>query len=113
LNQKSEALEAFKGFKTWAEKEAGTSIKCLRTDRGDEYNSKEFTEFCSTHGVNRQLTAAYTPQQNGVAEQKNRTIMNMVPPCCQRNKCRRNYRLKRQIGRFTFLIDVQQQLLKT
>ena len=78
LNQKSEALEAFKGFKTWAEKEAGTSIKCLRTDRGGEYNSKEFTEFCSTHGITRQLTAAYTPQQNGVAERKNRTIMNMV-----------------------------------
>jgi len=68
LNKKLEALEVFKEFKTWAEKEAGTSIKCLRTDRGGEYNSKEFTDFCSTHGITRQLMAAYTPQQNGAEE---------------------------------------------
>ncbi|CAA7032829.1 unnamed protein product [Microthlaspi erraticum] len=53
-------------------------IKCLRTDRGGEYNSGEFREFCDKHGIKRHLTTAYTPQQNGVAERKNRTIMNMV-----------------------------------
>jgi len=78
LNEKSEAFNKFKDFKTLIEKEAGTSIKCLRTDRGGEFNSKELTEFCNEHGINRQLTTAYTPQQNGVAERKNRTIMNMV-----------------------------------
>ena len=40
--------------------------------------SNEFGEFCKTHGMTRQLTAAFTPQQNGVAERKNRTIMNVV-----------------------------------
>jgi len=34
--------------------------------------------FCKNQGIQRQLTATYTPQQNGVAERKNRTIMNMV-----------------------------------
>ncbi|CAL2235241.1 unnamed protein product [Prunus armeniaca] len=50
-------------------------IKVLRTDRGGEYNSKAFENFCAIHGVRRQLT---TPKQNGVAERKNRIILNMV-----------------------------------
>lgn len=50
----------------------------FETDRGGEFTSNEFGEFCKTHGISRQLTATYTPQQNGVAERKNRTVMNMV-----------------------------------
>lgn len=42
-----------------------------------EYNLQEFTKFCKSHGIKRQLTVAYTPQQNGVCERKNRAIMNM------------------------------------
>ncbi|KAM1200156.1 hypothetical protein ACFX2J_016448 [Malus domestica] len=60
------------------EKEKGLSVKCLRTDRGGEFTSTEFTNFCKENGIKRQLTTAYTPQQNGVAERKNRTVMNMV-----------------------------------
>jgi transposase InsO family protein len=43
-----------------------------------EFTSCEFNEYCKNNGIKRQLTTAYTPQQNGVAERKNRTIMNMV-----------------------------------
>ncbi|CAJ2640628.1 unnamed protein product [Trifolium pratense] len=46
--------------------------------RGGEYTSNYFNEFCDLHGIKRQLTAPYTPHQNGVSERKNRTIMNMV-----------------------------------
>ena len=60
------------------ETETGEKIKCLRTDRGGEYTSSEFSAFCKEQGIRRQLTTAYTPQQNGVAERKNRTVMNMV-----------------------------------
>ncbi|PNX68425.1 cysteine-rich receptor-like protein kinase 25-like protein, partial [Trifolium pratense] len=60
------------------EKETSEAICCLRTDRGGEFNSNEFKEFCEENGIKRQLTAAYTPQQNGIAERKNRTIMDMV-----------------------------------
>ncbi|GJW60541.1 retrovirus-related pol polyprotein from transposon TNT 1-94 [Tanacetum coccineum] len=64
---------------TWrAAQESGAMIGCLRTDRGGEFNSNEFREFCENHGIKRQLTTAFTPQQNGVAERKNRTIMNAV-----------------------------------
>ena len=78
LQEKSEALPAFKSFKALAENETGRTIKILRSDRGGEYNSKDFESFCALHGIRRQLTTAYTPQQNGVSERKNRTILNMV-----------------------------------
>jgi len=68
LSEKSEAFNMFKCFKKLVENETGLSIKCLRTNRGGEFNSKDFNEFCKQHGIKRQLTTAYTPQQNGVAE---------------------------------------------
>lgn len=78
LQEKSEAFSTFKNFMTLVEKEADKSIKFFRSDRGGEYNSHEFINFCEEHGIQKQLTAAYTPQQNGVSERKNRTILNMV-----------------------------------
>ena len=78
LLEKSKALSHFKCFKRMVENETSLPIKCLRTDRGGKYTSLEFNKFCEQNGIKRQLTTAYTPQQNGVAERKNRTIMNMV-----------------------------------
>jgi len=78
LAYKSDAFTTFKLFKALVEKETGLSIKCLRTDRGGEFTSNEFKEYCKMNGIKRQLPAAYTPQQNGVAERKNRSVMNMV-----------------------------------
>ena len=78
LVNKADAFDYFKLFKSCVEKETGLSIKCLRTDRGGEFISKEFNDFCRENGIKRQLTATYTPQQNDVAERKNRTVMNMV-----------------------------------
>jgi len=78
LDEKSEAFIIFKYFKSLVEKETGSCIKSLRIDRGREFTSQEFNQFCKENGIKRQLTAAYTPQQNGVAKRKNMTIMNMV-----------------------------------
>src|SRR3954467_3943844 len=47
-------------------------------DRGKEYLSEQFKELCSEKGIVRQLTMPYTPQQNGVAERRNRTLMDIV-----------------------------------
>lgn len=71
-------FETFKRFKAAVERESGCKIQCLRTDRGGEFTSNSFNEYYSIEGIKRQLTTAYTPQQNGVSERKNRTIMNMV-----------------------------------
>ncbi|KAG7561531.1 Zinc finger CCHC-type superfamily [Arabidopsis thaliana x Arabidopsis arenosa] len=78
LSLKSEAFSSFKSFELMVENEARMKIGCLRSDRGGEFTSKEFNEFCAANGIKRQVTAAFTPQQNGVAERRNRTIMNMV-----------------------------------
>lgn len=68
----------FKIFKSTIEKEKQSDICCLRTNRGGEFTSLEFNTYCSLYEIRRQLTAAFSPHQNGVAERKNRTLMNMV-----------------------------------
>lgn len=78
LTEKSEAFEVFKLFTAKVKTAMNTTIRGLRTDRGGEFNSNEFTDFYKSNDIQRQLTAAYTPQQNGVAERKNRTILEMV-----------------------------------
>lgn len=66
----------FKKFKYFVEKQSGHKIKTLRTDRGTKY--LVYDDFLEKHGIEHQLTARYTPQQNGVAERKNRTVMDIV-----------------------------------
>lgn len=78
LNEKSKALIAFKKFKADVEKENDLFIKTLRTDRGGEFNSQKFLKFWEMNGIIRKLTTPYSPQQNGVDERKNRTLMNMI-----------------------------------
>lgn len=70
LYKKLEAFVMFKVYKACVKKEEGMNITCLRTDRGGEFTSNEFEEFCITHGISKKLTVSYTPQQNGVAERK-------------------------------------------
>lgn len=78
LEHKSEAFAVFVQFKKMVERQSNCRLKTLRTDRGGEFLSKEFSNYCSQKGIRRQLTARYTPQQNGVAERKNRTIVEMA-----------------------------------
>ena len=78
LRSKADVFFVFKKFKAMVELQSGYSLKRLRTDRGGEFTSNEFNEFCSSLGMERQLTVAYTPQQNGVAERKNRTVVEMA-----------------------------------
>lgn len=59
-------------------KKRGPPIKTLRRDRGGEFISNEFSAFCESNGITRYLTAPYTPQQNGVVERRNRTLLDMV-----------------------------------
>ena len=53
-------------------------LEGLRTHRGGEFTSKKVISFGNENGIQRQLITAYTPQQNGVAKRKNKTIMNMI-----------------------------------
>lgn len=78
LKSKDEALSAFKSFRTLVEKGAEKRIKVFRTDRGGEFVSKDFTTYCEEAGIERHFTAPYTPQQNGVVERRNRTVVAMI-----------------------------------
>ena len=78
LKAKSDTFEVFKRFKVYVEKQSGKHVKILRTDGGGEFTSNEMEEFCKSHGIVHEITAPYTPQHNGVAERRNRTIINMV-----------------------------------
>jgi len=57
------------------ENESGHKIKMLHSDNGGEFVSKKFDAFLTECGIQRQTSAPYSPQQNGVAEHANRTIM--------------------------------------
>ena len=61
LKQKSDAFQMFKWHLARVEKETGKSLKCLRSDRGGEFTSKEFEEFCNDKGIKRQTMAPRTP----------------------------------------------------
>jgi transposase InsO family protein len=78
LKSKDEVFNKFKEFKALIENLSERKIKILRSDNGGEYTSKEFVNFCKDVGIKRELTTPYNPQQNGVAERKNRTIMEVV-----------------------------------
>ncbi|CAN0856784.1 Retrovirus-related Pol polyprotein from transposon TNT 1-94 [Linum grandiflorum] len=78
MRHKSEVSSIFKRFKTMVENQSEEKIKVLRSDRGTEYTSNKFEKFCADAGIEQQTTVRYTPQQNGVSERKNRTVMEMA-----------------------------------
>ena len=87
MSEKSEALECFKIFKLEVEKQLEKHIKIVRSDRGGEYFGRyselgqhkgPFATFLEEHGIMAQYTTPSTPQQNGVAERKNRTFKDMI-----------------------------------
>ena len=61
-----------------AEREKRKPLKCLRTDNIGEYMSNEFKSYCFEKGIRHEKTVPPTPQQNGVAERMNRTIVEKV-----------------------------------
>ena len=73
LSSKDEAVNAFKSYKTEVETQLNKKIKIIRSDRGGEYEFP-FEEICTEFGIVHQMTAPYTPQSNGVAERKNRSL---------------------------------------
>ncbi|KAJ9561120.1 hypothetical protein OSB04_006280 [Centaurea solstitialis] len=77
LKSKDEAIDKFMVYKTEVENQLNKKIKVVRSDRGGEYVSP-FAEFCSQNGIRHEFTAPYSPQQNGIAERKNRTLKEMV-----------------------------------
>ena len=61
-----------------AEKQSGQKLKILRTDGRCEYNSTVFQKFCEESRIEHEFTAPYTPQHNGLAERRNKTLLDMT-----------------------------------
>jgi transposase InsO family protein len=53
-------------------------VKHLRTGGGGKYTSNDFEELCKNHGIILEVTSPYTPQHNGLAERRNRSILDMA-----------------------------------
>ncbi|RVW26496.1 Retrovirus-related Pol polyprotein from transposon TNT 1-94 [Vitis vinifera] len=75
--RKDEAIEKFVLYKNEVENQLNKKIKVLRSDQGGEYESP-FVDICAQHGIIHETTAPYSPQSNGVAERKNRTLKEMM-----------------------------------
>jgi transposase InsO family protein len=78
LKFKHEVAGVFVKFKNMVETQSGCKIQFVRSDNGKEYTSAQFNLFCEEAGIVHQLTTPYNPEQNGVSERRNRSIMEMV-----------------------------------
>nr|GEY30356.1 zinc finger, CCHC-type [Tanacetum cinerariifolium] len=76
LTSKDQTFSTFKEFRQRIEMEIRVKLRMLKTDRGGEFTSNEFTKYCKENGIARQLTAPYSPQQNGVVERRNMTMLS-------------------------------------
>lgn len=75
IEKKSMVVDIFKDFKMKAELQTGKKIQILRSDNGTEYCNRTMAEFLRSTGILHQTTVPYTPQQNGIAERMNRTLV--------------------------------------
>ncbi|CAI7881091.1 unnamed protein product [Closterium sp. NIES-53] len=76
LAKKSDAARVI--IEEWlpmVERESGKRVKAIRSDRGGQFLGAEFQSWLKRNGIKQQLTTAYTPHSNGVAERANRTII--------------------------------------
>ena len=78
LQKKSQTFDAIEDYVRKMKTQFNKPPKVLRSDQGGEYNGSRLVLFLKHEGIQQQFTAAYSPQQNGVAERKNRSLMEMA-----------------------------------
>ena len=78
MKKKDEVFKWFREWKAQVEKSTSKKVKTLRTDNGGEYTSTEFEAYLVSEGIRHEVTIPHTPQQNGVSERLNRTLVECV-----------------------------------
>jgi transposase InsO family protein len=78
LQEKSQTQENLKRFLRWAQNEFELRIKKIISDNGTEFNNSQIEGFLEEEGIKHEFSSPYTPQQNGVVERKNRTLLDMA-----------------------------------
>ncbi|GJS70646.1 putative ribonuclease H-like domain-containing protein [Tanacetum coccineum] len=75
LRTKDETSGILKDFIRQIENQLNQKVKTIRCDNGTEFKNRDFIEFCGSKGIKREYSNARTPQQNGVAKRKNKTLI--------------------------------------
>jgi hypothetical protein len=78
LQDKSETQEVLKKFLKRAQNEFDAKVKRIRSSNGTEFKNTQVEDYLDKEGIKHEFSAPYTPQHNGVAERKNRTLIEMV-----------------------------------
>jgi transposase InsO family protein len=78
LQDKDETQKVLKKFLKTAQNEFDAKIKRIRSDNGTEFKNTQVEDYLDEEGIKHEFSAPYTPQQNGVAERKNRTLIEMA-----------------------------------
>jgi transposase InsO family protein len=78
LQEKSQTQETLKGFLRRAQNQFGLRIKKIRSDNGMEFKNSQIEGFLKDEGIKQEFSYPYPPQQNGVVERKNRTLLDMA-----------------------------------
>jgi transposase InsO family protein len=78
LPDKTESQEVLKKFLKRAQNEFDVRVKKIRSDNGTEFKNTQVEDFLDEEGIKHEFLAHYTPQQNGVAERKNHTLIEMA-----------------------------------
>jgi transposase InsO family protein len=78
LQDKSKTQETLKHFINQAQNEFELNVKKIRSDNGSEFKNLQEEEYLEEEGIKHEFSALYTPQQNGVVERKNMTLINMA-----------------------------------
>ncbi|XP_075475725.1 uncharacterized protein LOC142510376 [Primulina tabacum] len=77
IKEKSDTFSVFKQLVTRITNFHGLKVRRIRTDHGKEFENSSFSSFCDRKGISHEFSAPKTPQQNGIAERKNRTLQEM------------------------------------
>jgi hypothetical protein len=78
LQKKSQTQETLKIFLRRAQNEFGLRVKKIRSDNGTEFKNSQIEGFLEEEGIKHEFSSPYTPQQNGVMERKNKTLLDMA-----------------------------------
>ena len=108
LAHKNDALQAFEKCSKKVQKEKDFCISSIRSDHRTEYENELFKTFCNENGISHTFSSPRTPQQNGVVERKNRTLVEMARTILH------EYNLPLYFGRkpLTHLVTFQIEFLK-
>jgi transposase InsO family protein len=78
LQDKSETQKVLKKFLKWAQNKFDAKVKRIRSDNDTEFKNTQVEDYLDEEGIKHEFSATYTPQQNGMAERKNRTLIEMT-----------------------------------